>query len=91
MCARVEGARTFLGRRDSAPLWPAGHLPHGWGDWLSSRLSQIASVTRMAERRKLPISPLEGEMSGRTEGGARERGEASVGSTSSPPAHKHQL
>jgi hypothetical protein len=19
--------------RDSAPLWPAGHLPHGWGDW----------------------------------------------------------
>ncbi|TIO80197.1 MAG: hypothetical protein E5Y00_11660 [Mesorhizobium sp.] len=27
-----------------ATLWPAGHLPHGWGDWLSSRLSPIANV-----------------------------------------------
>jgi hypothetical protein len=27
-----------------APLWPAGHLPHGWGDWPLSRLSLISNV-----------------------------------------------
>jgi hypothetical protein len=37
------------------PLWPAGHLPLKGGDY--------------ARRRNRPISPLEGEMAGRPEGG----------------------
>jgi len=50
------------------PLWPAGHLPLKGGDWLSSQLSPI--VEGEARRVKLAISPLEGEMAGRPEGGA---------------------
>jgi hypothetical protein len=56
-----------------APLCPAGHLPHEGGDRLSPRLSPIASVAGRAPPHELPISPLVGEMSGRTEGGATER------------------
>ncbi|RWP33435.1 MAG: hypothetical protein EOR03_19050, partial [Mesorhizobium sp.] len=57
------------------PLWPAlfattWHLPRKGGDWTSLRLSPIADVAGWATRSTLPISPLEGEMSGRTEGGA---------------------
>ncbi|ESY57704.1 MULTISPECIES: precorrin-3B synthase [unclassified Mesorhizobium] len=40
---------------------------------LSSRLSPVANVPSGAPAPKLPISPLEGEMSGRTEGGAKDR------------------
>ncbi|TPL00185.1 hypothetical protein FJ567_14575 [Mesorhizobium sp. B2-4-16] len=58
--------------RDSAPLWPAGHLPHEGGDQMSRRLSPIAGVEERAPPARLPISPLVGEMSGRTEGGAKE-------------------
>ncbi|TPI21259.1 hypothetical protein FJW08_31625, partial [Mesorhizobium sp. B3-2-1] len=57
-------------RRDSAPLCPAGHLPLKGGDRLLFRLSPIFDADREAPSMKLPISPLEGEMSGRTEGGA---------------------
>ncbi|TGR17830.1 hypothetical protein EN845_28630 [Mesorhizobium sp. M8A.F.Ca.ET.202.01.1.1] len=58
-----------------APLCPAGHLPHEGGDRMSSRLSPISNVAGLSEapRREAPrllISPLVGEMSGRTEGGA---------------------
>jgi len=56
--------------RLNTPLWPAGHLPLKGGDWMSSLLSPIATVARRAATLTLPISPLEGEMSGRTEGGA---------------------
>ncbi|RWM22192.1 MAG: hypothetical protein E5X53_23835 [Mesorhizobium sp.] len=56
-----------------APLCPAGHLPHGWGDWTARRLSPIVGVARMSVAPKLPISPQVGEMSGRTEGGAVDR------------------
>ncbi|RUU21907.1 lytic murein transglycosylase [Mesorhizobium sp. M7A.F.Ca.CA.002.10.1.1] len=56
--------------RASAPLCPAGHLPLKGGDWMSRRLSPIADLAGLSEAPKLPISPLEGEMSGRTEGGA---------------------
>ncbi|RUW92797.1 hypothetical protein EOA13_20615 [Mesorhizobium sp. M7A.F.Ca.US.011.01.1.1] len=56
--------------RDSTPLCPAGHLPLKGGDWLSFRLSTISSVAERSEASKLLISPLAGEMSGRTEGGA---------------------
>ncbi|RVB79633.1 hypothetical protein EN885_05850 [Mesorhizobium sp. M6A.T.Cr.TU.014.01.1.1] len=52
------------------PLCPAGHLPHGWGDRPSLRLSQISNIAELAPASELPISPLVGEMSGRTEGGA---------------------
>ncbi|RUT83207.1 hypothetical protein EOD14_24930, partial [Mesorhizobium sp. M7A.T.Ca.US.000.02.1.1] len=40
------------------------------GDRMSSPLSLIADVAEQSEASNLPISPLEGEMSGRTEGGA---------------------
>ncbi|RWF32959.1 MAG: hypothetical protein EOS65_31785, partial [Mesorhizobium sp.] len=58
-------------RRDpSRPLCPTGHLPHMGGDQMSRRLSPITNVAGMARSAKLLISPLVGEMSGRTEGGA---------------------
>ncbi len=55
----------------AAPLCPAGHLPRKGGDWLSSPIPPLANVARSCEALKLPISPLAGEMSGRTEGGAK--------------------
>jgi hypothetical protein len=39
------------------------------GDWTVALFSPIVGVARKASRSKLPISPLEGEMSGRTEEG----------------------
>ncbi|RWB50607.1 MAG: hypothetical protein EOQ47_32580 [Mesorhizobium sp.] len=39
---------------------------------MSRRLSPIASVVRLSGALKLPISPLVGEMSDRTEGGAKD-------------------
>ncbi|PBB27171.1 hypothetical protein CK227_04825 [Mesorhizobium sp. WSM4308] len=56
-----------------APLWPAGHLPHEGGDRTSRRRSPISIVAEDEPAPKLPISPLVGEMSGRTEGGDVER------------------
>ncbi|ESW96698.1 hypothetical protein X769_27635 [Mesorhizobium sp. LSJC268A00] len=56
--------------RLNTPLWPAGHLPLKGGDWMAPLASQISSVGEEAPSLKLPIFPLEGEMSGRTEGGA---------------------
>ncbi|RUU18623.1 hypothetical protein EOA22_11115 [Mesorhizobium sp. M7A.F.Ca.US.014.04.1.1] len=44
------------------------------GDRTSRRLSPISNDAGMGEATNLPISPLEGEMSGRTEGGAKDRG-----------------
>ncbi|PBB13561.1 hypothetical protein CK231_13885 [Mesorhizobium loti] len=58
--------------RDSAPLCPAGHLPHKGGDQMPRWLSPIFSAAELSGAPKLPISPLVGEMSGRTEGGAKE-------------------
>jgi len=46
----------------------------------SSRLSPIADVVSGAPAPKLPISPLEGEMAGRPEGGAVERSRPPIGS-----------
>ncbi|TIO73006.1 MAG: hypothetical protein E5X74_03475 [Mesorhizobium sp.] len=42
------------------------------GDWTSPRLSPIANVAGLSGAPKLPISTLVGEMSGRTEGGAKD-------------------
>ncbi|RWL10970.1 MAG: hypothetical protein EOR45_06550 [Mesorhizobium sp.] len=49
------------------------HLPHKGGDWLSYLLPLITNIAGLAARAKLPISPQVGEMSGRTEGGAKDR------------------
>ena len=51
------------------PLWPAGHLPLKGGDHAIAMLSSGPEVTEAAVTLKLPISPLEGEMAGRPEGG----------------------
>jgi len=40
---------------------------------MSLRLSPITNAGGRAQSTKLPISPLVGEMSGRTEGGAKDR------------------
>ena len=53
------------------PLYPAGHLPHRWGDWLGAAARSNLNVLRKACRKS--ISPLVGEMSGRTEGGIPRR------------------
>ena len=53
----------------STPLWPAGHLPLKGGDqpsWLRSPMPDRGGLVGAA---KLLISPLEGEMAGRPEGG----------------------
>ncbi|RWC57657.1 MAG: lytic murein transglycosylase [Mesorhizobium sp.] len=64
--------RIRQGWRDGAPLCPAGHLPLKGGDRKSSPLSPTTDVAERSEAPNLPISPLEGEMSGRTEGGDTE-------------------
>ena len=56
-----------------APLWPAGHLPHKGGDQPSPVISPAANVGRFGEALKQPISTLVGEMSGRTQGSAKQR------------------
>ena len=53
-----------------APLCPAGHLPLNGGDWIAVVPSPITSEAREELSAKLPISPLVGEMTARTEGGA---------------------
>ena len=50
------------------PLCPAGHLPHKGGDWLGSPARSDFNVQQCHHNDS--ISPLVGEMSGRTEGGA---------------------
>ncbi|PBB81111.1 hypothetical protein CK218_12090 [Mesorhizobium sp. WSM3879] len=54
-----------------SPLWPAGHLPREGEDPMSLSPSPIAHVAGTAPSVHLLISPVAGEMSGRTEGGAR--------------------
>ncbi|CCV10281.1 conserved hypothetical protein [Mesorhizobium sp. STM 4661] len=55
-----------------APLCPAGHLPHEGGDWNSAADAVFAALKNLLKRGRHLISPLVGEMSGRTEGGAVE-------------------
>ncbi|RWC64620.1 MAG: lytic murein transglycosylase [Mesorhizobium sp.] len=55
----------------SIPLCPAGHLPLKEGDWMARLLSPVSNVAKRAARPELLISPLEGEMAGRPEGGER--------------------
>ncbi|RNJ43519.1 lytic murein transglycosylase [Mesorhizobium japonicum] len=53
-------------RTPLCPAWP----PLKGGDWLLFLLSPIAAAPEFLPSVKSPISPPEGEMSGRTEGGA---------------------
>ena len=66
------------GFRPGTPLWPAGHIPRKGGDQLTAVLSPITNIAGWAVRSKLPMSPLAGEMSGRTEGDVTERDEGGV-------------
>jgi ApbE superfamily uncharacterized protein (UPF0280 family) len=58
-------------------LCPAGHLPHKRGDQPAARLSPVpdrsADAIGFTPKQEQPVSPLEEEMSGRTEGGVTER------------------
>ncbi|KXF77833.1 hypothetical protein ATN84_09910 [Paramesorhizobium deserti] len=60
------------GWQDSAPLWAAAHLPRKGGEDYAfmevRRQPQTLPNKRLGQCK--PISPLAGEMSGRTEGGA---------------------
>jgi len=56
-----------------APVCPAGHLPHEGGDWQFGRPAQFCNVDDWRKPMRQLISPLVGEMSGRTEGGAKDR------------------
>ena len=51
------------------PLCPAGHLPLKGGDQPLYRSRQSTNPSDWRNPACQPISPLEGEMSGRTEGG----------------------
>ena len=52
-----------------APLCPAGHLPLKGGDQAVDGFLPIATGLRSVQPARQPFSPLEGEMSDRTEGG----------------------
>ncbi|ECI7686021.1 lytic murein transglycosylase, partial [Salmonella enterica subsp. enterica] len=54
----------------TTPLCPAGHLPLKGGDQPSQRLSPITNVEEYTPSMTRVISPLEGEMPDRAEGGA---------------------
>ncbi|RWC76868.1 MAG: hypothetical protein E5V91_28320, partial [Mesorhizobium sp.] len=51
------------------PLCPAGHLPLKGGDWQLQPWRSPCNVGDWRKPARHPISPLEGEMSGRTERG----------------------
>ena len=53
----------------STPLWPAGHLPLKGGDHSRHLIRSICKAESRAETIRWLISPFEGEMAGRPEGG----------------------
>ncbi len=55
--------------RSFTPLCPAGHLPHKGGDQPSKTPASIINAEIVLSASVNSISPLVGEMSGRTEGG----------------------
>ena len=65
----VAGSAAFA----PTPLWPAGHLPLKGGDQTSRWLLPTCNAGEWAARLKLLISPPEGEMAGRPEGGAPQK------------------
>ncbi|OOO28430.1 lytic murein transglycosylase [Agrobacterium salinitolerans] len=59
--------------RGVTPLCPAGHLPLKGGDRSAARSRPSRSLGMKRQKGPLPISPLEGEMPGRAEGGKAPR------------------
>ncbi len=59
---------------DVATLWAAATRPHEVGNYARGPLADCAAAPFGWSLRHRVISPLEGEMSGRTEGGAKDRG-----------------
>ncbi|RWB59902.1 MAG: hypothetical protein EOQ47_06415 [Mesorhizobium sp.] len=55
------------------PLCPAGHLPRKGGDWQFRPCRTSCNAGGWRKPSRHPISPLAGEMSGRTEGGGKDR------------------
>jgi assimilatory nitrate reductase catalytic subunit len=53
----------------TTPLCPAGHLPLKGGDQPAARIAPITNGAELVLPAERVISPLEGEMSDRTEGG----------------------
>ncbi|QCM09444.1 hypothetical protein CFBP6625_03060 [Agrobacterium tumefaciens] len=66
-----RGFALVAGRRCAGltPLCPAGHLPLKGGDRSAARSRPSRSLRMKRQKGLLPISPLEGEMPGRAEGG----------------------
>ena len=58
-----------MGAVSFTPLWPAGHLPLKEGARMSVRSLPVLLRRGFSAMPKLLISPLEGEMAGRPEGG----------------------
>jgi cobaltochelatase CobN len=66
--------KLFLLPYGFTPLCPAGHLPLKGGDQPGALTSLQRQRMRWPSDHRGSISPLEGEMSGRTEGGAPQTG-----------------
>jgi tRNA(Ile)-lysidine synthase len=66
---RVRVRKAQEQRLRLTPLCPAGHLPLKGGDRLGAAARDKSNVSIEAGARLQPISPLEGEMPGRAEGG----------------------
>ncbi|CCV10655.1 hypothetical protein MESS4_230012 [Mesorhizobium sp. STM 4661] len=69
----ADAKELALTLRLDTPLWPAGHLPRKGGDWQLRGQRFFSNVGDWRKQNEQPISPLAGEMSGRTEGGVTER------------------
>ncbi|RUU23343.1 hypothetical protein ENZ76_20065 [Mesorhizobium sp. M7A.F.Ca.CA.002.10.1.1] len=82
--------RFYGGRRDSAPPLACRPSPPQVGRSAVIIFFANPERDRNGGAAKLPISPLEGEMSGRTEGGATEHRGPRGSSTPPPPPHRHQ-
>ncbi|CDX26286.1 hypothetical protein MPLB_770063 [Mesorhizobium sp. ORS 3324] len=72
MMALETGANRKGEALHGAPLWPAGHLPLKGGDGQLGRRLPFSNVGDWRNPKRQPISPLEGEMVGRPEGGAKD-------------------
>ncbi|RVC83547.1 hypothetical protein EN745_02375 [Mesorhizobium sp. M4A.F.Ca.ET.022.05.2.1] len=60
-----------MGWARGTPLWPAGHLPLKGGDRQLRAPHPYSNTGDLRNHTGHPIPPLEGEMSGRTEGGVQ--------------------
>jgi hypothetical protein len=59
-----------MNNRPFTPLWAAAHLPHKGGDHIGMNAFAQQETFQISQKRQCRlISPLVGEMSGRTEGG----------------------